>query len=114
MLVDAGGNVFTVVALHEHGHAAGGLDVLDGALHLAFALAKNLAAFIGDAKSKIIEIGLHKALQFEERLDAIDDRGATPLDEGARGGFGGLIDLFGRRQRDLGQHRGGGGVEDVE
>ncbi len=56
MLVDAAGDVFVVVTLHQDGRAAGRLDVLDAATQFAHAFGEGLAAFVGDYGRNLVDV----------------------------------------------------------
>ena len=94
--VDAAGDVFEVVALHHHRNAAGDFDVFDGAAQFGFGLGKRLAVFLGDDAAEFVNVIFQKLLQFEERLDAVFGRSASPFGIGAAaastggGDFGGI------------------------
>ena len=93
--VDAGGDVFGVVALDQNGRAARDVDVLDGAAHLAARFGERLAAFQRDGPRDVVEMPLEQILELEQELDAIGDRRPAPRGKRAARGVDGLADLAG-------------------
>ena len=92
VLVDAGGDVLVVAALHQHRDAARRLHVLDGAAHLADALARSvLPHSLVMVRARSSRFSSSRALQLEQRLDALSRGSAPPAGEGARRGLRGLI-----------------------
>ena len=77
-LVDAGGDVFGVVALNQDGRAARHVDVLDGAAHLAARFGERLAAFERDGPGDLVEVPLEQILELEQELHAVGDRRPAP------------------------------------
>jgi hypothetical protein len=84
VFVDAGGDVFGVGSLHHDRHAARGLNIFDGALHLALAFGKGLAALIGDGAGDVFDVGFKQDLEFEEGLNPVANWRAAPPDESTR------------------------------
>jgi hypothetical protein len=103
VFVDAAGDVFVVPALDEGGHAAGDFDVLDAALEFADGFGEGLAAFAGDGAGEGVEVAFDEGFEAVEGLDAFDDGGVAPVEEGGVGGLDGLVDGVGGGEGDGGE-----------
>src|SRR5687768_6716765 len=87
-LVDTSSSaVLEAVAHHEGGDAAGDLDVLDGAAHLAAGVIESLSVVLGDRAGDLIEVLLEELAEGEEIADTLDGWGAPPVGIGLLGGF---------------------------
>ena len=95
-LVDSRRDVFQVVTLHEHGNAAGDLDVLDCAADFALGFRERLAVLHHDRAGEFVDVIFEELLEGEEILHAIARRRAPPLVLDAVSGSDGVVDLGGR------------------
>ena len=78
MFVNARRDIFVVCALNHDGHATRRFHILNGALHLAAALGKRLAALVCNGESKIFAVRHQQFPQLEHGNNAVADRSATP------------------------------------
>ena len=74
--VDACGDVFKVVALHQDGDAAGDLDVLDAALYFGASFSESLSILQRDAVGQIVNALQQQVAKAEEELNSILRGGA--------------------------------------
>ena len=93
--VDAFGDVFEVVALHEHGNAAGDFDIFDGAAHLALGFGEGLAVLHDDGAGKFVDVVFEQLFECEQVLHAFARRSASPLVLDPFGGLDGGVDFGG-------------------
>ena len=93
--------------------AAGELDHLDAALHVAARVGNGLAVLGGQKLGEVLEVLLHQFEELEHHAGAPLRIGRGP---GRLRGFGigdGVLDLGMLGERDLGLHLAGIGIEDV-
>ena len=93
-----------LVALLEHGHAAGHFAVLDGPLDFGPRVGQRLAHLFGDSAGEPFLVLAEQSGQAEQRLHAPRGRHVPPLPERFRGGLHGAVGLGGRRERRPGDH----------
>ncbi len=114
LAVDPGRRVQQFVALLQDRHAAGGLDVFDGALHFRPRIGDGFPPLLGDQARNLLAVPDQKLAQAEQRRRAVIGRGHRPIRES---GFGRRDRRFGfgfSAERHLGDGFGGARVFDVE
>ncbi len=94
-------------------NAAGELDDFQSALDVALGVGKGLAVFGGQKPRQIVVLALDQFQELEHDAGAALRIGGGPAGEGGLGVGDGLFDLGFPRQRDLGLHFAGIGVENV-
>ena len=99
MFVNAGCDVFRVVALHQHWDAGGDFDVLDAASQLASRLVHRLAALVNRQTSDLVKVVIQQLLELEEVLDALDRRRASPIGKSGLGRLNRFAHLVSGRER---------------
>ncbi len=87
--VDAGGDIFEVVALHESGDAAGDFDVFDTSGEFGGGFGEGFAVFLHEDAGDGIGVFEEEGAETKKILDAFLGRGAAP---GGEGGGRGLDD----------------------
>jgi hypothetical protein len=112
-LVDAGGDVFKKMTLHQGRDPARYFHVLDGPPHLPTGFLQRLATFHSDGAGEIFEALFQKILELEEMLDALGRGNTAPRLEGERSGPSRVTNFHRRTERNPSQHVCGGGVRDL-
>ncbi len=112
LAINAARDVLQRFAHQERRHAARELDHLDAALHVAAGLDERLAMLPRVALDQVLGILLQQRLEPEEDARAVGRRGFPPGGEGSRGGFDGLIHVFGRAEGSFSDDFAGGRVVD--
>src|SRR6516162_7539407 len=76
--VDAGGDVFKVVALHHRGNAASDFDIFDASAQLGLGLGEGLPVLESDDAGKFVDAVFEKGLELEEILNALAGGSSAP------------------------------------
>jgi len=111
-VVDAGADLVGVVALEQLRDAAGELDDVDAARHLALRVGEHLAVLGGDHRGQRVAVLVHQLEEFLHHARAADRRRVGPGREGGAGRGHRRVHLGDAGQRHLARHRAGGRVPD--
>ena len=110
--VDAARRLLAEPALQQVGDAAGELDVLEAAGHLAEGVGQHLAVLGGEEGGDLLAVGVDQLAEVEHHLRAARQRRGPPRRERGGGGGDGGVDLLDRGELDLGLLLAGGRVPD--
>ena len=94
-------------------NAAGELDHLEAALHLAIGVGQDLAVLPGDDGGEFLAVALQQFLEFEHHAGAAQRRGGSPGGPCGGGGGDGGVDFGGAGQSDASDYLAGGRIVDV-
>ena len=97
----------------QAGDAAGVLDDLEPATHLADGVRQGLAVLVGDELGEPLDVVAQELLELQHHPHAGGHRREAPGLEGLLRGGHGEVELLLRRERDPGDHLLGGRVHDV-
>jgi CBS domain-containing protein len=111
-VVDAGGHLVGVVTLEQLRDAAGELDDVDAAHHLALCVREHLAVLGGDHRRELVAMLVEQAEELVEHAGAADRRRVGPAVEGLLRGGDGRLDIGHAAQVQLARDGAGGRVED--
>ena len=98
--VDPRGDLRGRLALEQVPHAAGELDDLKPARHLAAGVGEHLAVLAGDEAGEVVAAGVDELPEREHDLRAARERCAAPLGGGRRRGVDGAVDRSRVGERD--------------
>ena len=110
--VDAARRLLAEAALQQVRDAAGELDVLEAAGHLAQRVGQHLAVLGREVRGDLLAVGVDQLAEVEHHLRAARQRRRPPRRERVGGGGDGGVDLLDRGQLDLGLLLAGGRVPD--
>src|SRR5712692_520829 len=96
VFINAGCDIFDVVAHHQRRDAGRNLDVFETALQFASRLGERLAALLRRQARNLVEVLLQQPLELEEVLDALDWWRSPPAGEGCLRGAYCFVDLVTR------------------
>ena len=110
--VDAARDVGQNLAHEQRRDAAGELDHLDAAPHVATGFHEGLAVLAGDELGEGLEMVFEQHLEAEEDAGALGGRGVGPGGKGGAGGLDGVVHGGGGAERGLRDDLAARGIED--